>query len=173
MKVWKPIEKNASCCRGFDFPITIRNLSSSASSFTSTWEFDYSKQCIGNTHQVCCFSLSLLPRVHIFSLLKEFFFFGFCSCFVPFVQKTMFWIHCQSFIKENLDHVYHLTRMCMDLVHWAKGLPLLPLQEILELSTSINTSVKLYHQQIYRWITTILTLLTDISIGKRIDKVFM
>jgi len=64
---------------------TVRHLSSSTSSFPSTWgEFNSGQQCIGNTHQVCCFSL--LPKIHIV-LLVEVFFCLFSFWFSPFVQK--------------------------------------------------------------------------------------
>jgi len=65
--------------------------------------------------------LSLLPKVHIFSLLKGISFF-FCLCsfwFFPFVWKKVFCIHCQSFIRENLDHAYYLSRICCCSCHYS------------------------------------------------------
>jgi len=96
---------------------TVRHLSSSTSSFPSTWEFNSGQQCIGNTHQVCCFSLFLTKSQYIFALT---------SIFLPFlilifslVLKTVFCIHFQSCIRENVDHAYYLSRICCCSCHYS------------------------------------------------------
>ena len=69
---------------------------------------------------------SLSPTVHIFFAsfvaLRSILFLFFCCFsfwfFFTFVLKSVFCIHCQSFIRENMDHAYYLSRICCCSCHY-------------------------------------------------------
>ena len=117
---------------------TVMHLSSSTTSFPSTWDFNSNQQCIGGSgsHQVLfpltnfyilgwlynfenpffMFFLDQLYNIvfHIACTVKLSFSCSFwCiffSCFLPLL--TVLCIYCKRFFGENMDYARYLSRIC-------------------------------------------------------------